>query len=251
VSNDDDDMSDIGDLETQTTPYYSHTKRDRSSSTESTFEYKKFVPSRSFTTVFSPYEDDFIELTYTLYEPAEVEIFFWTRGPTGLVERVRTLLVREPVGSGIHIVLWDGTDDEGNVLPPETEYPPVIWAWNIPDNGMIVLGEKLAIADIAAEPNYFSPAYNPYGALATQQTVVSFNLLKKANLEVKIVNSEGALIKAMNIPNLPRGRNSVAWDGKDMSGELVKAGSYRITLTAVDKAGNRSNHRSVFLIVYY
>ena len=216
-----------------------------------TFEYEKIVPSRSFTTVFSPYEDNFIELTYTLYDPAEVEIFFWTRGPTGLVERVRTLLVREPVGSGTHTVLWDGTDDEGNVLPPETEYPPVIWAWNIPDNGMIVLGEKLAIADIAAEPNYFSPAYNPYGALATQQTVVSFNLLKKANLEVKIVNAEGALVKAMNIPNLPRGPNSITWDGKDMSGKLVKAGSYRITLTAVDKAGNRSNHRSVFLIVSY
>jgi len=171
--------------------------------------------------------------------------------PSGTVIHVRTLFTRELRAAGTHTEIWDGTDDKGALATPGYDFMPTIWAWNIADNGIIIFGDRPEITNVSAEPNYFSPAYNPYGLMPTQKTTVSFSLSKVSSVEVNIANSDGILVRTMDKANLPPGANSIIWDGKDMSGNLVRDGSYRITLTAVDSTGNRSLSRSALVMVYY
>ena len=201
---------------------------------------------------FSPYEDDFYEVTYYLSKPSEVSMYIWAwpyyMGP---VKHVRTLLVRELRGAGYHTELWDGTDDKGALVPTDKSYAMAQVFWEISDNGIIITGDRPEITNVSADPNYFSPAYNPYGTQPTQHTIVSFKLSEATDVDCRIVNSEGVLVRTITKNNLPAGANNIIWDGKDMSGKLVKEGSYRITFTAIDGDGNRSMSRSALVVVYY
>ena len=169
----------------------------------------------------------------------------------GPVKHVRTLLVRELRGAGYHTELWDGTDDKGALVPTDKSYAMAQVFWEISDNGIIITGDRPEITNVSADPNYFSPAYNPYRAKPTQHTIVSFKLSEATDVDCRIVNSEGVLVRTITKNNLPAGANNIIWDGKDMSGKLVKEGSYRITFTAIDGDGNRSMSRSALVVVYY
>jgi len=217
-----------------------------------TSEYSEVDPSRTFSTIFAPYEDIFYELTYTLYKPAEVSVYFWTWGADGWAYvHVRKLFVREFRDAATHTEIWDGIDDNGAPVVGGKQYMPVIQVFNIADSAIMIVGDQLKITDVSVEPNYLTPVYNPYSTVPTQQTTVLFNLSKAATVEVSVFNSENVLVRAMNEANLPTGPNSILWDGKDTSGRLVTGGSYRISLTARDNEGNRSNSRTGWVFVYY
>jgi flagellar hook assembly protein FlgD len=201
---------------------------------------------------FSPYEDDFYKVTYYLSKPSEVSMYIWTWPYTmGPVQHVRTLFVRELRGAGYHTELWDGTDDKGAPVPTDKSYAMAQVFWEVSDNGIIITGDRPEITNVSADPNYFNPDYNPYGAKPTEYTIVSFDLSESANIECRIVNSAGVLVRTLTKANLPAGANTIIWDGKDMAGNLVKEGSYRISITAIDNNGNRSMTRSALVIVYY
>jgi flagellar hook assembly protein FlgD len=143
-------------------------------------------------------------------------------------------------------------NDKGAIVGPwDGGYPITLWTYELPDNAMIITGNRPQITNVTAEPNYFSPAYNPYSSTPTQYTIVSFNLSKAANVEIRIVNSDGVLVNTLNKSNLPAGANTFSWNGKDLSGNLVKEGSYSISLTAIDNIGNRSLPRYAAVVVYY
>lgn len=216
----------------------------------STFE--QVEPSRSFPGSFAPFKDQFYTVTYSLSQAVEVSLYIWTWGADGwTVEHVRTLFNREVRGPGLHTEIWDGTDDKGAPAPSGKVYAVTIWAWEIPENGIVIYGDRPEISEVSAEPNYFNPNYNPYAAAPVGQTVVSFNLSKGSHVEVRIENNQGVLIRAMRRTDLPAGPNSIIWDGRDHSGNLVKYGGYRISLTAIDHQGNRSMPRSALVMVYY
>ena len=209
---------------------------------------------QTYSSPCNPYEEVFTEVIYSLSKPAEVSMYFWTRGPGSGEEsiiHVRTVFVREPKGAGSHTELWDCVNDEDIVVDPDNEYPITLWGFELPDNTIIITGNRPEITDVSAEPNYFSTDYNPYRSDSSEYTVVSFNLSESSNVEAKIKNSEGLIVKTIDKNDLPAGANTIIWDGKDFDGNLVKAGSYTISLTAVDEDGNRSLPRYAVIVMYY
>jgi flagellar hook assembly protein FlgD len=217
--------------------------------------FREITPSRSWSSTFSPYDDEVVTVIYSISKPSEVSLYFWKRDsshPGSSIAPVRTLFVREPKGVGLHTEIWDGVDDTGAVVGPWSGgYPVTLWAYEAPDNAIIVTGNKPEITNVAAEPNFFSPAYNPYGSTEHNYTVVSFNLSEAANVEFKIKNSDGIVVKSFYKAELPAGANTIIWDGKDFDGNLVKDESYSISLTAIDNDGNRSLPRYAAIIIHY
>jgi flagellar hook assembly protein FlgD len=121
----------------------------------------------------------------------------------------------------------------------------------LPSNAIIITGNTPVLTDVEAKPNFFSPAYNPYASTEPNYTVVSFNLSEAANVEVKIKNFDGITVRSFNKSGLPAGANTIIWDGKDFDANLVKEGSYSISLTAIDNDGNRSLPRYAAIIIHY
>jgi flagellar hook assembly protein FlgD len=212
--------------------------------------YRETIPTRSWTPTFNPYREKFVDVTYSLPKPAEVSLYFWTRdySRSDTIAPVRTLLSRQPQGEGPHTVTWDGVDDRG-VVVKAADYPVTLLAYELPDSAIVVTGGRPEVSAVAAEPNFFSTGYNPYGAQATGQTTVSFVLSRAADVEVRVVDSGGAVVKSMVKTKLPAGANAVVWNGQDQSGNPVPPGSYSIGLTALDSAGHRSlRHHAVVAV---
>lgn len=59
-----------------------------------------------------------------------------------------------------------------------------------------------------------------------------------ANVEVKIFDENGILVRTIGSEDIGEGINSVTWDGRDDAGASVAAGDYTFTVTATDEAGN-------------
>ena len=220
-----------------------------------TAQYREVTPSRSWPSTFNPYEEDYVHVTYSISYPAEVSMYFWKRDdshPGSSIAPVRTMFLRQPKDTGSHTEIWDGVDDEGAVVGPWSGgYCITLWTYELPSNAIIITGNTPVITDVEAKPNYFCPAYNAYGSTEPKHTVVSFNLSEAANVEVKIKNSGGVVVKFFNKTGLPVGANAIIWDGKDFDGNLVKEGSYSISLTAIDNDGNRSLPRYAAIIIHY
>ena len=217
--------------------------------------YREYTPGRTWPSTFNPYEEDYVQVTYSVPYPSEVSMYFWKRDytrPGSSIAPVRTMFLRKPKDTGSHTEIWDGIDDEGAVVGPwEGGYCITLWTYELPSNAMIITGNTPIITDVQAEPNFFSPAYNPYGSTEPNYTAVSFNLSKSANVEVKVKNSDGFAVRSFNKSGCPAGANTIIWDGKDFDDKLVKDGSYSISLTAIDNDGNRSLPRYAAIIIHY
>jgi flagellar hook assembly protein FlgD len=202
--------------------------------------------------IFAPYEDDFYQVTYELPKPAHVRMHTWTWAyDYAPMELVKTLLVKELKGAGTHTEIWDGTDDKGIPVPTDKLYALGQIFWEVPDNAIIIKGGRPEITDVSADPNYFSPVYNPYGSTPTPSTIVTYHLSESSDVVCTIVNAQGLVVRTIHKQNLPAGSNAIIWDGRDSAGNMVSAGSYRISLFATDGQGNQSKSRSAFLVVYY
>jgi flagellar basal-body rod modification protein FlgD len=53
-----------------------------------------------------------------------------------------------------------------------------------------------------------------------------------ANVDIKIVDSAGNVVRTINAGAMKEGVNAVTWDGKDDAGNVVPAGSYKFTVAA-------------------
>lgn len=74
---------------------------------------------------------------------------------------------------------------------------------------------------------------------STPQTL-GFNLPSSAaDVQVKILNSNGTAVRTMDEGPMASGDNTVTWDGKDDSGGTVPAGDYTFTVSAADSQGNQ------------
>ena len=220
-----------------------------------TAQYREVTPGRSWPSTFNPYEEDYVHVTYSISYPAEVSMYFWKRDYShsgSSIAPVRTMFLRQPKNTGSHTEIWDGVDDEGAVVGPWSGgYCITLWTYELPSNAIIITGNTPIITNVEAEPNYFCPSYNPYASTESNYTVVFFNLSKTANVEVKIKNSDGITLESFNKSGLPAGANTIIWDGKNFDGNLVKEGSYSISLTAIDNDGNRSLPRYAAIIIHY
>lgn len=55
-----------------------------------------------------------------------------------------------------------------------------------------------------------------------------------ANVDIKIVDASGNVVRTINSGSMKEGVNAVTWDGKDDAGNVVPEGAYRFTVDATN-----------------
>lgn len=55
-----------------------------------------------------------------------------------------------------------------------------------------------------------------------------------ANVDIKIVDASGNVVRTINAGTMKEGVNAVTWDGKDDAGNVVPAGAYQFTVDATN-----------------
>ena len=73
---------------------------------------------------------------------------------------------------------------------------------------------------------------------STVQTL-GFNLPNSAaDVQIKISDSNGTVIRTIDAGPEPTGDSTIQWDGKDDAGNAVSAGNYTFSVSAADSKGN-------------
>ena len=87
-------------------------------------------------------------------------------------------------------------------------------------------GEKNEITETNAQPRIFSPRGKDY-----TETMITFHLGKDSNITIKVFNLAGRLVRTLcDNRFMTSGSNSIAWDGKDSSGNFCVNGLYVIMI---------------------
>lgn len=216
--------------------------------------FDELTPSRSTDGGFNAFEGDPVTVTYTAPWAAEVTLYYWTRDYTraaSSIAPVRTVFLRLPREAGTYRDVWDGFNDSGVAVGGNVQYPVTLWLYRLPPNAIIVAGNTPEITDIAMDPHYFNPAYNPYAAGAAATANLTVTIDKPATILVDIVNETGLSVRRLTAENRASGANILAWDGLDSEGNLVAPGTYSLGVTAIDETGNRSLPRYAATTVRY
>jgi flagellar hook assembly protein FlgD len=203
-----------------------------------------------------PFEDDFLELDFTLCSAQEVTMFIGPLWTGGDATRIRTIASRQTFPAGTHTLYWDGLDDDGNiaVAPSGDSLITGAWRYTLPDNALVMTGYKPVIGAITAEPNYFSPFSEKCDAQGRSEGITLNYILSEAValVELRVYSTEtSALVRRLSLQNVPAGANSLFWDGKNNAGEYVDIGDYQAGVMATDAQGNSSMLRYTLVRVDY
>ena len=97
-------------------------------------------------------------------------------------------------------------------------------------NTVMVILNPSANTDEQALPGYnkISVSPNPFNELA----VISYTLEKQSEVELKVYNLKGQLIKTLHKGSQNKGEQVLAWDGSDNRNQAVSAGLYFLRLSA-------------------
>ena len=100
--------------------------------------------------------------------------------------------------------------------------------WSIYSPGMV--------RDLAARPATITPNRDGRG----DSTKVSWRLRRAGRVVVRVRNSAGRVVRSANFGHEARGGQSWRWGARSNSGELVRAGRYRVTVSWADASGRVS-----------
>jgi len=97
-------------------------------------------------------------------------------------------------------------------------------------NTVMVILNPSAITDEQALAGYnkISVSPNPFNELA----VISYTLEKQSEVELKVYNLKGQLIKTLHKGSQNKGEQVLAWDGSDNRNQAVSSGLYFLRLSA-------------------
>lgn len=218
-------------------------------------DYAQEDPARSWNSSFNPFAGEPAEVSYELASPAEVTLYFWTRrgGSSGIdtIDIDRTLILREPRDAGSHTEIWDGVDDKRVLVESGVQYPMTLWAYTLPENAIIVAGNRPELNEVSADPVYFNPAYNPYAASLANGTAISYRSSKAGSANIRVLNDAGEVVVRRSAIQVQAGLNRFVWDGKTLNGQPVAPGPYSVEVVVIDASGNRSMPRYAAIVARY
>jgi hypothetical protein len=127
--------------------------------------------------------------------------------------------------AAIAALIYDHAD---TAAVPTVEYIPfALDSFDISGNSPTGIGSednKILPSGFSLEQNYPNP-FNP-------NTTIQFTLPHRANVELTVYNVLGQQVKTLENKSLPAGVNTVEWDGRDESGNIVSSGIYLYRLRA-------------------
>ena len=156
--------------------------------------------------------------------PEEFEFIPWHKSPTGQP----LLLVANEVSGTTTVFELQGFDFSNAIEPAgELEFADI--------DGEADSGERVPVASrpgyslAAASPNPFNPS-----------TMIAFELPRAVNVELRIFDSRGRVVKTLASGSMPAGPHRIEWNGTDDRGASVSSGTYYYRLRAGDyEAGRR------------
>ncbi len=205
----------------------------------------KITPT--YPTTFNPLNAETNFFRYELETKSEVTVYISPfRG--GAMDRIKTLVLRQPQKAGNYVLTWDGTDDSGNLVASES-YVLAVFRWYLPENA-IIINNRPMISDPLVNPAYFNPDALPYSD--ENQTIMSYTLSKQADVSLTIYDGLNYIVKQITTKDVSAGPgNIITWDGKNTQGKNVTPGVYRTKLIATDANGNKSYDANALLIIFY
>jgi flagellar hook assembly protein FlgD len=212
---------------------------------------QQYNPSRTgIPSSFSPLAGQPLTLDFTLARASEVTAFM---GSYNTNTRYVTFLQRQPLGRGTHRLIWNGENNDGQLIQPNPgdQFLFGIFGYYFPDNGIYVRSGA-HVTNLTVAPSIFNPAGQVDNQGTPERSALTFSLNKAANVELVVNDAEsGAYITRRFFTGLKTGSNTVYWDGRNDQGEWVAPGRYRLGLAAVDSTGYRSLLLYTLQRVYY
>lgn len=217
----------------------------------------RYNPTRNtLPSTFRPFEDNLLTINFTI--PAnrgasEVLAFI---GLFNVDTRFITLVENVPLGVGTHTIHWDGRAPGGTAaVPPSGDsFLFGIFGFTLPDNAIMIQSAPVLSA-VSVHPNYYDPATPNFLTTDQPAAVVTYSLDKLANVELTVTNlTNNQVVRTILVPNVPAGTgHTLRWDGRvgSATGLFADKGDYRLTLRAIDSAGNVSINRFALVRVFY
>jgi len=210
----------------------------------------QFNPSRNNAQRnFAPFDNDPMNITFTLNQAAEVTAFM---GYSYSNTRVVTFFSRQPMAKGKHNVKWYSTNNEGVIIkaPPGKYFMYGNWAYTLASNAIYVKSGA-HITGVSVKPVIYDPTSHKEEGLKSTANI-SFNLTADASVELTVVDAQtGVTVAYKKYSALLAGENTIEWDGRNSAGEFIAPGSFRIGVRAVDETGFSSLIQYTLLRIFY
>ena len=113
---------------------------------------------------------------------------------------------------------------------------------NGPDSKAPVLKVDGSGAGLAASVR--TVRFSPNGDHRHDTMQVRWTLNERATIRVVVRNRHDDVVRSFSRSGR-RGHGTITWNGRNDAGKLVRDGTYRVTLTARDKAGNKGKDRTI------
>ncbi|NWH05408.1 PKD domain-containing protein [Desulfobacter latus] len=200
-----------------------------------------------YPSTFNPFNAETNFFRYTLDAKSEITVYI-SPFVGGAQTRAKTLLLRQPQKAGSYVLVWDGTDDSGDLVEAMS-YVLAVFQWPLPDNA-IIINTSPVISDPSINPVYLNPDAHPYDD--ENRTEITFTLSKESDVILSIFDASNYIIRTVTLEKVPAGPgNKIYWDGKNSSGKNVTPGVYRTKLIATDANGSKSLDANALLIIFY
>ncbi|MFH1219255.1 MAG: PKD domain-containing protein [Candidatus Eisenbacteria bacterium] len=197
---------------------------------------------------FSPWEDQFSVIGYNVPVAGEVTADICPLDYDG--ERIKALIGREPQTRGAHTVIWDGTNDAGNLIIGGN-WLVTIWSYDLTGNGVVTGGNRPSISNVSANPNYYDPSYHADEPVGFRNVEVAYSLSERADVTLRVFDFNYNLIRTIRQGGVDAGTHSLAWDGRNFNGELCTDKKYRLALSGADSESNQSVTMYTFVALFY
>lgn len=161
-----------------------------------------------------------LSIRYTLSENAVVYVNVYTTNGT----LVRKLATGQAKLAGLNSLVWDGKDDQGNVVPDGT-YTVKITAMDSAGN----TGEAAGSVTGAAVPAISNPAFSPsvFNPPVDGKADVDFTVTSAAYVNVSILKGLTVVKNLASNMLVSQGTaNHLEWDGTDNANKLLADGPY-------------------------
>jgi len=207
---------------------------------------------------FAPYLEPML-IEFNLTEASEVSLDIGPDG-TSVTERIKTILLKEPLGKGFYSFRWAGDANDGTVAdlslykdkyPSDADYYMTGGFTNKLADNAIFVKSGVSITNLTTDiPIYIPNALDENAQ--RNKLLISFDLSVNASVMLTINDaSTGALIASKAYDTLTKGSNTIEWDGRDENGKYIAPEVYRIGLKATDIYGYTSLTQYALQRIFY
>ncbi|MGA1823420.1 MAG: FlgD immunoglobulin-like domain containing protein [bacterium] len=160
---------------------------------------------------FNPAINESCTISYNITANAKVTLKL---GVSGVITALRTLLNGIPRKKGVNFELWDGRNDNGDLIDAG-DYLIAGWVSALNDNEVITTGNLLLIESLNVLPPVITPSF---GEICT----IQYEITKDAAMSIIIQDPDGVTVKTLaDSISQEAGEHSFIWDGKDEDGNVV------------------------------